>query len=185
MNRKCLCPPLIAMATLLPVSAPAQQTPSKSPATIDCPCPKEGHWNAQNLEGWMNCTGPVNLKRKLNEVVDKGTIWILDEDCSSLFGEAGNKNDEDILLHRQADCSYSGVVNGEEDGVSMVIDIHWEMQDAGFIKGEMHSEPSLQGMMCEYYRPYELTFEREINEDDYAKLRKKMEKKLAKVRDRQ
>lgn len=133
----------------------------------------------------MNCTGPVNLKRKLKEVKDKGTIWVLDENCTSLFGEAGNKNNEDILLHRQEDCSYSGVINGEEDGVSMVIDISWEVQDEGFIVGQMHSEPSLQGMMCEYHRPYELGFDRQIDDDEYAKLRKKMEKKLAKARENQ
>jgi hypothetical protein len=36
----------------------------------------------------MDCTGPVNFKRKLKPVKDKGTIFIEEEDCSSLFGEA-------------------------------------------------------------------------------------------------
>ena len=46
----------------------------------------------------------------------------------------------------------------------------------------MHSEPSLQGMMCEYYRPFEITFDEPLGKDEYPKLKKRMEKKLEEIR---
>lgn len=139
----------------------------------------------QNLEGWMDCTGPINFKRKLKEVKDEGTIWILDKDCSSLFGEASSKRDEDVLMKRVEDCRYEGTINGEEDGVNMVIEVTWVIESEERIRGEMHSNPSLQGMMCEYYRPFVITFEEPIPEKEYQKLREKMEKKLKKIREKE
>jgi len=154
----------------------------RSVSETSCSCPREGRWNVQNLEGWMDCTGPVNLKRTLSEVKDKGTIWILETDCSSVFGEASRKKDEDVLMERSDDCKYQGTINGEEDGFNMVIEVAWTLESDKFIRGEMHSNPSLQGMMCEYYRPFEITFDETIPADEYTMLKKKMEKKLAKVR---
>lgn len=148
-----------------------------------CICPKEGRWVGQNLEGWMDCTGPVNFKKTLgNEPRDKGTIWIVEDDCGSIFGEAKKKNREDMLVHKVEDCSFFGTINGEEDGISMVIEVKWVAESDEFIRGEMHSNPSMQGMFCEYYRPYELFFEEPIREKDYEKDRGKMEKKLEKAR---
>jgi len=46
----------------------------------------------------------------------------------------------------------------------------------------MHSNPSLQGMMCEYYRPFEISFDEALREDEYPKLKKKMAKKLESIR---
>lgn len=46
----------------------------------------------------------------------------------------------------------------------------------------MHSEPSLQGMMCEYYRPFEIAFDEPLGKDEYPKLKKRMEKKLEEIR---
>jgi hypothetical protein len=173
---------MVVMATSLALSAEAQQAEARTSSGPGCACPKEGHWNAQNLEGWMDCTGPIDLRRTLDKVKDKGTIWVLESDCSRLFGEASKKKDEDILMHRAEDCVYKGRINGEEDGVKMVIDVSWTIEGDTFITGEMHSKPSFQGMTCEYYRPFEISFARAISESEYAKLKEKMEKKLAKVR---
>jgi outer membrane protein assembly factor BamB len=151
----------------------------------DCVCPKEGRWNVQNLEGWMDCTGAINLKRKLKKVKDSGTIWVLEQDCSSVFGEASNKKNEDALMARTEGCGFAGTIRGEEDGVEMVIEITWALEGDEFIKGEMHSEPSFQGMTCEYYRPFEITFSEPIPDDEYAKLKKKMEQRLEQVRGRE
>jgi hypothetical protein len=130
----------------------------------------------------MDCTGPINIKRTLSEVKDKGTIWVLEKDCSSLFGEASKKRDEDVLMEKVETCKYEGRINGEEDGVSMVIDVTWVFENDEFLKGEMHSNPSMQGMTCEYWRPFEIRFDKPIPAGDYEKLKKKMEKKLEKVR---
>lgn len=163
----------------------ADEVRIQSESASDCICPKEGRWKVQNLEGWMDCTGPINFKRKLKEVKDEGTIWILDKDCSSLFGEASSKRDEDVLMKRVEDCRYEGTINGEEDGVNMVIEVTWVIESDERIRGEMHSNPSLQGMMCEYYRPFVITFEEPIPEKEYQKLREKMEKKLKKIREKE
>ena len=148
-----------------------------------CSCPKEGEWKVQNLEGWMNCTGPVNIKRSLKPVKDDGTIWVLgEESCKRLFGEASDKRNEDMLMKQEDACHYKGTINGDENGVAMVINVSWTLDGSEFIKGEMHSKPSLQGMMCEYYRPFEITFDRKIPEEDYEKRKKKMRKKVEKIR---
>ncbi len=156
---------------------------ARSGSDDSCACPKEGNWNAQNLKGWMNCTGPVTIKQTLDPVKDKGTIWVLDEQCSSIFSEASRKQDEDILMERKKDsCAWTGTVSGAANGVQMVIDVDWPTAGEKFIKGDMYSKPNFQGMTCEYYRPYEITFDDNIPEGEYAARRAKMLKKLEKVR---
>jgi hypothetical protein len=151
----------------------------------NCACPKEGRWKAQNLEGYMNCKGPFNIKRKLKPVKDEGTIWVLEKDCSSVFGEASKKKDEDSLMGRVDDgCGFEGTIEGEEEGVDMVIDITWTLENDEFIKGEMSSETSQMGITCEYYRPFEISFHEALSEQEYVKLKPKMEKKLEEVRKR-
>ena len=173
---------LVTASVGFPAAAQQRDAPAKSRSGSDCVCPKEGRWNVQNLEGWMDCTGPLNLKRKLKKVKDRGTIWVLEKDCSSLFGEASKTKDEDVVMERVEGCGYEGTINGDEDGIKMVIAVTWALEGDKFIKGEMHSNPSLQGMTCEYYRPFEITFDEALREDEYAKLKKKMEKKLEKIR---
>lgn len=118
---------LLFVLVLVSVSYPAvaQQTVTagRTNAVSNCACPREGRWKVQNLEGWMDCTGPINLRRKLEKVKAKGTISVLEEDCSSLFGEASQKKDEDVVMDRLEDCAYEGTINGEEDGVNMVIEV--------------------------------------------------------------
>ena len=187
MNREHFALLVVLVTASVGLPAAAQSTDEvlgRSGSGSDCACLKEGRWKVQNLEGWMNCTGPINLKRKLKEVKDKGTIWVLEEDCSSLFGEASNKKDEDVLMERVESCRYEGTINGDEDGIKMVIEVTWVLYGDELIKGEMHSNPSLQGMTCEYYRPFEITFDEPLRQDEYAKLRKKMEKKLEKIREK-
>ena len=184
MNRRrvALLVTLVMTSAGLPAAAQQTHAVGRSGSGSDCVCPKEGRWNAQNLEGWMDCTGPMNLKRKLRKVKDKGTIWVLEKDCSSIFSEASKKKDEDVVMERVEGCGYEGRINGEEDGVKMVIEVAWALEGDEVIKGEMHSKPSLQGMTCEYYRPFKITFDEALREDEYAQLKKKMEKKLDKIR---
>jgi len=171
MNRQHVELLIILVIASVGVPAVAQQTEirakSGSGSGPECACPKEGHWKVQNLEGWMDCTGPIDFRKKLGEVKDKGTIWVLEEDCSSLFGEASRKKDEDVLMERVENCEYAGNINGEEDGVNMVIEVKWVFESEEFLKGEMHSNPSMQGMMCEYYRPFEISFDEAIQDDEY------------------
>jgi hypothetical protein len=157
--------------------------PAVSQESADCACPREGRWKVQNHEGYMNCTGPFNFNKQLDPVKDKGTIWVLEEDCSSVFGEASKKKDEDALMERVKDCGFAGTIEGEEGDVEMVIDVTWKLKGEEFIEGEMYSETSHMGMTCEYYRPFEISFDEVLSEKEYPKLKKKMEKKLKKVRE--
>ncbi len=184
---------LVLVATLFAYSAMAQDSDeeletgerewSQLEPPTSCSCPKEGRWDVRNLEGWMDCTGPINFRNTLgDDPKDKGTIWVLENDCSSLFGEASKRKDENVLLDKVEDCSFFGAINGEEDGIKMVLEVKWVADGDEFIRGEMHSNPSLQGMTCEYYRPFEITFREPIKEKDYEKAKKNMEKKLEKAR---
>lgn len=82
MNRKRVVLLVILVTAWVGLRAEAEQTVvlRKAGSGSDCVCPKEGRWKVQNLEGWMNCTSPLNLKRTLEKVKDKGTIWILEKD---------------------------------------------------------------------------------------------------------
>ena len=65
MNRQYVAAVVILVTASVGLMAAAQQTHvrSKSGSGSDCACPKEGRWKVQNLDGWMNCTGPIDLKR--------------------------------------------------------------------------------------------------------------------------
>jgi len=184
LERPVLLASLLAAWIEAPTAAQEKVAIKRSESSAECTCPKEGRWKAQNLEGWMDCTGPINFRKTLDEVKDKGTIWILDDNCSEVFGEASGKKDEDLLMEMLKDCTFEGRINGDEDGVKMVIDVSWKLENDEFIEGEMHSNPSLQGMMCEYFRPYEIYYDEPIPPKDYDKLKKQMEKKLEAARKR-
>ena len=74
-NRVTLLAAIVTVLVALPIAA---QT-SDSAAGSDCICPKAGLWMVQNLKGKLDCGV---FKRELDEIKDKGTIYILEEDCS-------------------------------------------------------------------------------------------------------
>lgn len=175
-----LCVRVVLVAVLITLAFTLSARPVEA---SECTCPKEGHWKVQNLEGYMNCTGPFNIKKKLKPVKDKGTIWVLENDCSSVFGEASRKKDEDALMERADDCEFEGIIEDEQEDVNMEILVTWELDGDTFIAGEMTSETSQMGITCDYYRPFEIRFDKALTEKEYAKLKPKMEKKLKKVRE--
>jgi hypothetical protein len=146
----------------------------------DCICPKEGRWNVQNLEGAMDCRGAFVLNRKLKPVRDKGVILVMEDDCSRLFGDSTTKKEEDVLMTRVDGCGYAGTIDGEEEGIDMVIDVIWTIENQQLIKGEMSSTTSQMGITCDLYRPFELTFDEALSENDYQKWEKRIIKKMEK-----
>jgi hypothetical protein len=56
----------------------------------------------------------------------------------------------------------------------MVIEVASELEVDEFINDEMHSNPSLQGMMCEYCRPFEIAFDEALQEDEHAKANRRV-----------
>ncbi len=148
----------------------------------DCLCPEEGRWNVQNLEGSMDCRGAFALNRKLEPVRDSGIILVVRDDCSQLFGDSATKKEEDTLMTRGGDCRYTGVFEDEEGNVDMVIDVVWTIESRERITGEMSSSTSQMGITCDYYRPFELTFDEPLSDKEYEKWEQRIRKKIDRMK---
>ena len=148
-----------------------------------CPCPRAGVWRVTNLEGWMECN-VLGIKRKLKGA-DKndGAIWILNDDCSTIFAEAYEKQREDVLLDRGRDCLFFGATPGEEEGAAVIFDGAYKLETEEFITGEYYMKMSGIGADCSGYRAFEIEFIEPLDEKDYAKLEKKMQEQLEEARE--
>jgi hypothetical protein len=146
-----------------------------------CVCPRPGVWRVKNLDGWMECN-VLGIKRKLTGAAkNDGAIWILNDDCSSIFSEAYEKGSEDVIMDRGRDCLFFGVAPGQEQGAEAIFDGAYKIENEEFITGEYHMEMSSIGADCTGYRPFEIEFLKPLSEKDYAKLEKKMQKELDKA----
>ena len=156
---------------------------SGSQPQSECVCPRPGVWRVKNLDGWMECN-VLGMKRKLTGA-DKndGAIWILNDDCSSIFSEAYEKGSEDVIMDRGRDCLFFGVAPGEEEGAEVIFDGAYKLENEEFITGEYHMEMSSIGADCTGYRPFEIEFLEPLSEKNYDKLEKKMQKELEKARE--
>ena len=140
MIRRHVSPLVVLVIGALAIPAAAQVTGAIRPGSeSDCVCPKEGRWIVTNLEGWMQCVGTFGMKRKLKaKDRNRGIIWILEEDCSSLFEEAGERKREDAVMERAEDCEFAGTVRGVEDGVEVVVNMTLTIENDEFITGEAY-----------------------------------------------
>ena len=141
-------------------------------------CLKEGRWNVQNLEGKMDCRGAFVMNRKLKPVKDNGVILVLEEDCSRIFGDSTTKKEEDMLMTRVEGNLFEGTIDGEEEGIDMVIDVIWNIESPERVSGEMSSSTSQMGITCDLFRPFELTFDKALSDAEYQKWEKRIRKKL-------
>ena len=149
-----------------------------------CACPRHGVWRVTNLDGWMECN-VLGMKRKLKGAgKNDGAIWILNDDCSSIFSEAYEKQREDVIMDRGRDCLFFGAAAGEEEGAEVIFDGAYKLENEEFITGEYHMEMSGMGADCTGYRPFEIEFLEPLGEKDYAKLEKKMQKELERAREK-
>lgn len=148
-----------------------------------CTCPRAGVWRVTNLEGYMECN-VLGIKRKdKRKDQNDGAIWILNDDCSTIFSEAYEKDREDVLMDRGRDCLYFGFAAGEEDGAEVLFDGAYTVENEEFITGEFYMEMSAMGMECTGFSPFEIEFLEPLNEKKYTKLEKKMQKELKKTRE--
>jgi len=147
-----------------------------------CTCPKAGVWRVTNLEGYMECN-VLGIRRKdSRKDINDGAIWVLNDDCSSIFSEAYEKQREDVIMDRGRDCLFFGVAPGEQDGTKVIFDGAYKVETEDFITGEYYMEMSSMGMECTGYSPFEIKFLKPLKEKDYTKLEKKMQKELTKAR---
>lgn len=149
-----------------------------------CICPRAGVWTVKNLDGWMECN-VLGIKRTLKGAgKNDGAIWILNDDCSTIFSEAYEKEREDVIMDRGRDCLYFGVAPGKEEGAEVIFDGAYKVETAEFITGEYYMEMSSVGADCSGYRPFEIEFQKPLSEKDYVKLEKKMQKQLDQAREK-
>jgi len=130
----------------------------------------------------MECQ-PFGIKRTdKREDKNDGAIWILNDDCSTIFSEAYEKQREDVIMDRGRDCLFFGTAPGEEDGAEVIFDGAYKVETVEFITGEYFMEMSSSGISCTGYSPFQIDFLRPLSEKDYAKLEKTMQKELEKAR---
>ena len=87
-------------------------------------------------------------------------------------------------MDRGRDCLFFGAAPGEEEGVEVIFDGAYKLENEEFITGEFHLDMSGMGADCTGYRPFEVEFLEPLKEKDYAKLEKKMQKELEKTREK-
>ena len=138
---------LAVSAIAMPVTAQETEAGRKEEvgsqgSESECICPKPGRWLATNGEGWFRCVGTFGFKRKLKkEDPNKGIIWILEEDCSSWFGEALEKKRDDVLMERVEGCGFQGTLWAEEQGVEVFMAMNATMVNDELITGELFLNP--------------------------------------------
>ena len=147
-----------------------------------CACPKPGVWRVTNLDGYMECN-VLGMKRKLKGAGrNDGAIWILNDDCSTIFAEAYEKEREDVILDRGRECLYFAVSPGEEEGAEVIFDGAYKLESEEFITGEYYMQMSAAGADCSGYRPFDIEYLEPLDEKKYAKLEAKMQKQLEEAR---
>jgi hypothetical protein len=155
----------------------------KSGTPSACACPRAGVWRVTNLDGWMECN-VLGITRTIKGADrNDGEIWILNDDCSTIFSEAYLKDSEDVIMDRGRDCLFFGVAPGEEEGAKVIFDGAYKLETEEFITGEYYMEMSSIGADCSGYRPFEIEFLEPLSEKKYAKQEKKMKKSLAQARE--
>jgi hypothetical protein len=131
----------------------------------------------------MECN-VLGIKRTLRGAgKNDGAIWILNDDCSTIFAEAYEKEREDALMDRGRECLFFAVHPGEEEGAKVIFDGAYKLETEEFMTGEYYMEMSSVGADCSGYRPFEVEFLEPLSEKNYAKLEKKMQKQLEKARE--
>ena len=162
--------------------AQASGAPAESVDGANCACPRAGVWRVTNLDGYMECN-VLGIKRKLRGAGENdGAIWILNDDCSTIFSEAYEKDREDVIMDRGRECLFFGVAPGEEEGAEVIFDGAYQVDNEEFITGEYYMEMSSVGADCSGYRPFEIAFLEPLDEKKYAKLEKEMQKQLEAAR---
>lgn len=143
-----------------------------------CACPRPGVWRVTNLDGWMECN-VLGFKRKLRgKGKNEGTIWILNDDCSTTFLEPDEKEREYVIMERGRECLYFGFAPGKEEGVEVIFDGAYKLETEEFITGEFYLDMSGLGADCSGYRPFEMEYMEPISEKDYAELEETMQESL-------
>ena len=125
---------------------------------LACKCPKEGRWSVNNHTGSMVCSGVMSMTMPLEAVRSTGMLDI-SSGCDTVVAKGLSEDEKDLTMVLQPDCSWEGVVGGQQDGLPTTINFHWNVEDETHIAGSLDSTYSLQGVTCRMARTFELDFE--------------------------
>jgi hypothetical protein len=112
-----------------------------------------------------------------------GAIWILNDDCSTIFSEAYERQREDVIMTRGRECLFFGAAPGEEDGAEAIFDGAYRLENEEFITGEYFMQMSGPGIQCSGYAPFEIEFLEPLSEKNYDRLEETMQKRLEEARE--
>ncbi len=156
---------------------------SRDSSESACTCPRPGVWRVTNLDGWMECSA-LGVRRTLRGAGENdGAIWILNDDCSTIFSEAYEKGSEDVIMDRGRQCLFFGTAPGEEEGAEVIFDGAYRLESEERITGEFYMKMSGPGADCSGYRPFEIEFLEPLSEKDFPKLERNMQKALEQARE--
>lgn len=120
--------------------------------------PKAGPWSITHFAGQMNC-GVINLaipasppESGILEVLDGGQTLIGSGLRDALGATITMTADPEIMGR------YAGAFQGEEQGIPITINYFWQVLTDEFMVGYLSSEFTSEGVACQIYRAYEMTY---------------------------
>jgi hypothetical protein len=119
--------------------------------------PKAGPWSVVNLAGQMAC-GAMSLDIPASPP-ENGIIEVSDGG-RTLIGTGLQEDQATITLRADPEISgrYSGAFDGMEQGVPVTINYFWQVVTEEYIVGFLTASVTSEGITCNVYRPYELTY---------------------------
>jgi hypothetical protein len=160
----------------------AELSESRPQPEAACTCPRPGVWRVTNQDGWMECS-VLGRRTMRGEDRNDGAIWILNDDCSTIFSEAYERQREDVIMTRGRECLFFGAAPGEEDGAEAIFDGAYRLENEEFITGEYFMQMSGPGIQCSGYAPFEIEFLEPLSEKNYDRLEETMQKRLEEARE--
>jgi hypothetical protein len=119
--------------------------------------PKAGPWSVVNYAGRMTC-GAFTLDIPASPP-ESGSLEVLDGG-QTLIGSGLQEDEASITMsaHPEITGRYTGAFEGTEQGVPVTINYFWQLVTDEHIVGFLTASVTSEGVSCEVYRSYELTY---------------------------
>ena len=119
--------------------------------------PKAGPWTVVNYAGRMSCDAfSLDIPASPPE---SGILEVLDGG-QTLIGSGLQEDEASITMnaHPEITGRYTGAFEGTEQGVPVTINYFWQVVTDEHIVGFLTASVTSEGVSCEVYRSYELTY---------------------------
>ena len=119
--------------------------------------PLAGPWSAVNFAGQMTCDA-MTLSIPASPP-ESGILEVLDGG-RTLVGSGLQEGTASITLQAVPGITgrYSGSIQATEEGVPVTINYFWQVVTGKYIIGYLRSSVTSEGIACEVYRSFELTY---------------------------